>query len=132
MHGSIGSNQPGAINSGSLGYVQPGAYRSGSLGLPPQPGAYRSGSLGLPPQPGALRSGSLGFTQYGARNSGSLGCGCGPKAVSGLGTLVRQGTLRGLGLGRALGGMSIDLDFLVGAGVVGAGIYMLMQKQGGC
>lgn len=89
MNGSLGINQPGAVNSGTLGVVaQPGAFRSGSLGRFQQPGAFNSGSLGRYRQPGAVNSGTLGrslgeyfaagmqglgFTEPGARNDGVLG-----------------------------------------------------------
>lgn len=127
--------QPGAFRSGTLGFTEPGVYRDGVLGMV-QPGAYQSGSLGFA-QPGAYRSGTLGtYAQPGAINSGSLGCGCGSKPTSGLGATVRAGTLNTVnGLGRALGAlgaMSLNLDFLVGAGLVGGGVLYLLKQRGGC
>lgn len=122
--------------------LQPGAFRSGVLGNPgfnggaAQPGAYRSGSLGMA-QPGAYNSGSLGFAQPGAYNSGSLGCGGGcSRGQAGLGTTVRQiragRRRRGIsGLGAALGAMSLDMDFMVGAAVVFGALYFVDKKKGG-
>jgi len=107
MNGTLGSNQPGAYNSGSLGAVpvtQPGAYRSGSLGSYKQPGAYNSGSLGFH-EPGPVNSGILGtlpsyaaqagVPQPGAYRSGSLGE---YFATNGLGEyFATRGGMQGLG-----------------------------------
>ena len=111
------------------------------FGVLDQPGAYRSGSLGFT-EPTAYRSGVFGnVAQPGSYNSGSLGCGCAPKPMQGFGSVVRSGMLSPLkamqGLGRAalrgvgLGGLSLDLDTIVGAGVGGGVVWMLLKNKCG-
>jgi len=159
--GSLGVAQAEAFRSGSLGVAQPGAFQSGSLGKGPWAGlraprrhvgmpvrgmgfheaeAYRSGSLGVA-QAGAYRSGTLGRWQmprgrhHALAPMRGLGCGCGGKATSGLGTTMKPlyQTVKGLGaLGRALSGMSIGLDFIVGAAIAGGGVYYVLKANGGC